>query len=352
MSTETLAWLNANTLIGYTDKRGTAWHYRASEQGDESNHYPGAVPVADVRRRLFAWSAEERPLSVELPATFDEATTLNAAGEPVRVVPVPDRKAIVRSDTGHVMGVFKDGYTPHQPGEWLLDNVEAILGGDLGIGSAGLLREGAVAWVQIESPENVRTPEGVDFRPNLLAATSFDGSLATTYARTATVVVCDNTLTAGLAGASSALKVRHSRYSGLRVADARVALQVVEQTASDFAGEVRRLTSWDVPTRAWSLFLDAVCPVDETARTTRSATLAADKRASLDRLYRFDARCAPWSGTAFGVLQAVNTWAHHEQTVRGASRADRNALNAVTGRTAAADAEALATLARFAPVPA
>lgn len=33
MSRETATWLNAMTLIGYTDQRGHAWHYRAGEQG-------------------------------------------------------------------------------------------------------------------------------------------------------------------------------------------------------------------------------------------------------------------------------------------------------------------------------
>jgi hypothetical protein len=49
MSKETLQHLNANTLIGFTDKRGHAWHYRAEEQGDEPNHYLGAIPLGDVR---------------------------------------------------------------------------------------------------------------------------------------------------------------------------------------------------------------------------------------------------------------------------------------------------------------
>jgi hypothetical protein len=49
-SRETLTRLNTQTLIGYTSKRGQAWHYRADRQGSEPNHYVHAVPVADVRR--------------------------------------------------------------------------------------------------------------------------------------------------------------------------------------------------------------------------------------------------------------------------------------------------------------
>src|SRR5215831_410838 len=60
MSAENIPWLNKNVLVGFTEKRkspgnpdGVAWHYDKRYQTDESNHYPGAIPVEDVRRRLF-----------------------------------------------------------------------------------------------------------------------------------------------------------------------------------------------------------------------------------------------------------------------------------------------------------
>jgi len=74
MSKESISWLNTNTLIGCTDKRGTAWHWKAQEQDGQSNHYPGAIPVPDVQDRLFGWQAESRRLAVELPAAVVDAT--------------------------------------------------------------------------------------------------------------------------------------------------------------------------------------------------------------------------------------------------------------------------------------
>ena len=53
MSSETNEWLNQRTLIGNVDQRGKAWHYRADQQGAEPNHYPGFIPLADIKRRLF-----------------------------------------------------------------------------------------------------------------------------------------------------------------------------------------------------------------------------------------------------------------------------------------------------------
>ncbi len=59
--------------------------------------------------------------------------------------------------------------------------------------------------------------------------------------------------------------------------------------------------------------------------------MADRKRDGLQRLYRHDQRVAPWAGTAHGVLKAVNTYEHHEATVRGAERGERNMLKTVTG---------------------
>jgi hypothetical protein len=104
--------------------------------------------------------------------------------------------------------------------------------------------------------------------------------------------------------------------------------------ADDFAAEVAQLCAIEVTPSQWSQFLDTHVPrVDPTGLPLegRSLTLADNKRDALQRLYAHDSRVAPWAGTAHGVLQAVNTFEHHEGTVRGASRADRNMLRAVTG---------------------
>jgi len=248
MSKETLSWLNTNTLIGCTDKRGTAWHWRAQEQGERSNHYPGAIPVPDVQDRLFGWQAESRRLAVELPAAVVDATHWES-GLPRRWAVLPDRQAICRSDNNTLMGIFGPGYTRHQYNEWLLTTVADLLDDDLAISSAGLLRGGAIAWVEVSMPDTITTPEGVAFRPNLLATTSFDGSIATTYKRTVTDTVCDNTRELALSERGQEVKVKHSRHSGLQLALTRQALQMVHTLADDFAQEVARLCRMEVTSR-------------------------------------------------------------------------------------------------------
>ncbi|MCW2496430.1 DUF932 domain-containing protein [Jatrophihabitans sp.] len=340
MSRETLAHLNTNTLIGNTDHRGTAWHYRADLQAAEPNHYAGPVPLEDVRRRLFAWTADSRPIAVELPADLATMTHISADGRPVRWSVISDRQAITRSDTGHVMGIFTDGYERHQYDQWLLTTVANILDDTLSVSSAGLLRHGAIAWVEVSVPESITTPEGVTFRPNLLATTSFDGSIATTFKRTVTDTVCDNTRELALSEKGQQYKIKHSRYSQLKLADAREALNMVHTLADDFAAEIARLCAIEVTRTQWGRFLDLHVPTVDTdgnRLTGRSATTADNRRSILQKLYSHDLRVAPWAGTAHGVLQAVNTYEHHEGIVRGATRPERNMLRTVTGDFGALD---------------
>jgi phage/plasmid-like protein (TIGR03299 family) len=334
MSRETIEFLNTNILIGNTDHRGTAWHYRAEEQGAEPNHYPGPVPLADVQRRLFAWQAESRRIAVENPATVETMTHIDETGQPARWAVIADRQAISRSDTDAVMGIFTDGYVRHQYDVWLLGTVANILDDDLSISSAGLLRGGAIAWVEVSVPESITTPEGVTFRPNLLATTSFDGSIATTFKRTVTDTVCDNTREMALAEKGQQVKVKHSRYSQLKLADARDALAMIHTLADGFAAEIAHLCRIEVSREQWSRFLDLHVPLvdKESVRLAgRSLTMAESKRAGLQRLYNHDLRVAPWAGTAQGVIQAVNTYEHHEGAIRGTDRSERNMLRTVTG---------------------
>lgn len=317
MSAETIQWLADNTLIGFTEKRGNAWHYRAGN----NNHYPLAVPTEDVRRRLFSWNAVEGPFQ----------TVLNG-----QVIEDPSRKVIIRDDTATVLGTFRNSFQIHGYDEWLIRQTETIADSDLGVSSAGLLRGGAVAWVQFEMPESMNV-EGMEFRPFITAATSLDGSLASTYQTGSQVVVCDNTLSAALGDKSRQIKIRHSSKSLGRLGEVRDALGLVYTVADNFAAQIEALTSTKVSDKVWSRFLDGLAPAPKDGASARAAAMVERKREALTRLYTTDVRAAQWHGTALGVLQAVNTFEQHEQHVRGISRPERNALNMVTGAFEKAD---------------
>jgi phage/plasmid-like protein (TIGR03299 family) len=322
MSNETTQWLNQNVLVGMTDKRGTAWHYKASDQGEEPNHYAGAIPVEDVRRRLFHWSALEVPMFISVPSED---------GESFDYQEVPSKNAIVRSDTYEVLGVPSKRYVPHQYDEWLLESVGNIIDDDLVIGSAGLLKNGAIAWVQIEMPENSKVAD-VEFRPNLLATTSFNGSIATTYKRTVTIVVCDNTRAMALREDSDQVRIRHTANSALRLASARSVLEVVHEMEDEFTQELNRLLSISITDQQFEKFLTKLIPVKDT-ESKQAVTRSDNQKAELLTLWREDQRVSPWKNTAYGALQAVNTHRQHfRQTRKGNLIVERTMLDNLKGK--------------------
>ena len=350
MSRETLQDLNTNTLIGNTDARGHAWHYRAEEQGTESNHYPGPIPIEDVRRRLFC-------LDRRVP-------------HPRRRDPGDDRDDDPPRRRGNTAAL---GGRPGPAGHHPLRHQRRD--GDLRprLRAAPVRRVAARHGRQHPGRRPVhhlrRSAQGrgdrlgrglrpgVDHHPGGRGVPAQPAghhqlrrqSTATTFKRTVTDVVCDNTRDLALAEPGQEFKVKHSRYSIARLGEAREALAIIHTLAEEFAAEVAQLCATPVTPAQWDQFLDLTVPRTDTQGqplTGRSLTMADTKRSTLERLYAHDARVAPWAGTAHGVLQAVNTFEHHEGTVRGATRAERNMLRTINGDFGQLDRTTLATLDR------
>lgn len=333
MSSETLEWLQQNTLIGFTDKRGAAWHGRESDD----NHFAGAVPQ-ERALQLLSYPVMEGTV---------ESTVLTEDG--VLTVTDPDRKAIVRTDTQSILGLFKSGYQMHQPQQWCLENLDLILSGGLQIGSVVVLKGGAVAAVQAELPENRlaqgKGAEPVEYRPFVTAATSFDGSIATTYGRGAQVVVCDNTLSVALRSFDAVTKIRHSRHSLNRVGEVRMNLKlVVEQSADAFDEQVRALTSKYVTDQQFAEIVKSFTGVDK-ANEGRSKTIAENKELALLNLWNNDNRVAPWKNNGYGVLAAFNTASHHVFGAEG-TRVQRNQQRVIEGKWDEFDSKIVSMLER------
>ena len=328
MSAETIEYLNANTLIGFTEKRGTAWHYR----GTHDNHFEGPIP----RERALDL------LSYPLVEAGITATYLTEDG--VTSVVDENRKGIVRVDTGEVMGVFSNSYQIHQPAEWCLENVDLLLDGGLQIGSVVVLKGGRVAALQAELDETRVGPENIKHRPFITAATSTDGSMATTYGVGTQVVVCDNTLAVALRSFDALTKIRHTSMSLSRVGQVRQNLGlIVEQVGDVFDQQVRTLLDEHVSDARWAEFVKSFTQV-ETAKPGRAQTMRQNKADALNDLWFNDERVAPWKNSAYGVVAAVNTATHH---IFGSDekRVARNQERTITGKWDGVDAGTLRVLA-------
>lgn len=346
MSKETSEWLNTQTLIGFTEQRGNAWHYRADLQKEHitasgrrylGNHYPGAIPLEDVEDRLFNWEATS--VDVQLPDGYV----------------IPGKKALVPSDDPHhVFEIVSDSYQIHGFKEWLLGNVAEMVSGGVAdgtpihISSAGLIKSRAIAWVELSLKDTIWTPSGIGFRPNILSTTSLNRTVATTYKRTSQLVVCDNTYWGAMGEKGETYKRRHTRNSGgkMEMDRAREALGLIVATVDDMQQELQRMTEIEVTRAEFDVIVKELTkPKDPESKS--GATHAEKKRQQLTALYENDNRVAPWSGTAFGVTQAFNTWAHHIKATHGATqRAERNMHDAIVGNTSKDDHDVWNTIVK------
>lgn len=303
--------------------------------GEDVQTFPAAVPVTALQS-LFAWDAVASPLYA-----------MTSHG----MVELADKVANTRSDTGAPLGVVSKRYGLHQYSDSLL-TAAALLTGQtdsgqvLGVSGAGLLGGGSKAWLTVSLPDTIVTAEGVEFLPQLMCYGSHDGSLVTGYKRTVTNLICGNQMGSLTRSGSAAYSIRHTRHSAIRVADAQAALGIIVETADEFAAEVAELCAMAVSDAQWAAFLTAAVPlpVAGSAKTTRALTMAENKREGLSTLWQSDPRVSPWKGTAWGVVQAVNTYAHWVAGVRNVDRAERNTLSALSGDFDALDAGTLKTL--------
>lgn len=330
MSRETLQWLNENSLIGFTAERGKAWHHLEGYD----NHFEGAIPVERMLDLMSYPLAEGVPTVTVLGD--DGVTTFEAKGH----------KGIVRVDTGEVFKFFREGYQIHQPREWLVQNLDTLTHGGLQLAAGLLLKGGAVASVQAELTDTREAAEGVKHRPYITAATSMDGSMATTYLVGTRLWVCDNTLTYALAEKDALKhKVRHSSKSLGRMGEVRQNLGlVVEEVGDAIDQEIARLTAEYVSDERWREFTQALTEYNPD-KPGKAATNAQRKIAQLNQMWNHDERVAPWKNSAWGVLSAVNTAEHHVFGTDGTAREQRNALRTVQGKWDAIDRNTLRVLA-------
>jgi len=326
MSKYTTSELHDGTLIGKVDEYGKAWH--------GAGHFMGWVPLDEAREFLTVNVVLDTPIV--------------ANGDASRF------RAVVNADTGYVFQMVTDVYEPPSYTRVLLDDVALILDeakGSLQVGSVVCLGNKAQAVVQIRPSEGI-TVGGDKILPWLCGYSSLDSSWATGYKAVATRVVCDNTAELSRREGGAMYSRKNTKGSKLNVAEARKTVGLFFQGFEDLAEQIERLQDTAVSDRQFGKVLDYLFPLTDAngqPLTQTGATRRDGVRQAIKGLYQSDVRVAPWAGTSWGVLQAVNTWHHHLSTVRnegqGVSRHQRQAANLAEGKTAALDAKTLKALA-------
>lgn len=295
----------------------------------------GALDIDEVRDGLFGWDV--------VPVEDIRGSVITPDG--VATVNFPRKMGVARSDTLRPFEIHSDAYGIHQPKQWLVDTLGDILDDGLSLAGAGHFKYGAVGFVQVELPDTITTRHGIDFRPMLTAATSHDGSCASTYTLAATVIVCRNTFAAAMTeNPEERVRIRHTANSIARLGEIRSVLGLVHVMADEFEREVETLANQVVTDQQFEQIVAAY--VGKPGESKRSQTMAENKRDALLGLWKSDPMVAPWAGSKWGAMQAISTFEHHLQIVRGSDRTTRNAERMVMGGAERENASALALINR------
>ncbi len=202
-------------------------HELAEANGKTSMAYFGETPWHGLGTKL------------DNPATSAEAIVSAGLDYDVNLVPLvtndgrptPQRKATVRSDTGAVLGVVGNTYTPIQNAEAFefLDSVVADSG--LRYHTAGALGRGERVWMLARLPGQIRVKDSDDITEKyLLLSNSHDGTAALRVLFSPIRVVCANTLSiAHRQGRQQGISILHRGDHQTKVQEAQKVLGIAHR---------------------------------------------------------------------------------------------------------------------------
>lgn len=239
------------------------------------------------------------------------------AGSLGSIMTFGDQKVLYRSDTKAALSVVSGRYQVVQPREVLefYRDLTQVAGYELE--TAGVLKAGRKFWALARTGKETLLKGNDLVKGYILLATSCDGSLATTATPTTVRVVCNNTLSIALNGASSAIKVPHSTSFDAQAVKRQLGIAVSQWDS--FMYRMKTLSERKVKSHeSMNYFLKVLCQSDSHADPSVGLTneRALKKVQALYEGHGRGAELSAASGTAWGLLSAVTEFVDHEKRAR------------------------------------
>lgn len=294
-------------------------HEIATTNGRPSIAYFGETPWHRLGTRL------------ERPATAAEAITAAGLGYEVSMASlytaegteVPQRKAVVRTDSNQILGVVGNSYVPIQNRECFQFLDAVVAEGQLQYHTAGALGSGERVWMLAKLPGFIRVKASDDHVEKfLLLSNSHNGSSALRVFFTPIRVVCANTLAiANRRGEGQGVTVLHKGDLGAKVREAQKVLGLAVRFYDNVEVGINHLAR-QYPTKAQlANYFRALYPNPEEGNKTR----ARNTRKELFRLFEegrgqdiYEVRNTWWSA-----YNAVTEYVDHHRTTRARNDRDR-----------------------------
>lgn len=294
-------------------------HELAKTNGRTAMMYAGETPWHKLGTRL------------EEPATAEEA--INAAGldylAELKVIqtsdgtPVPQRKAVVRSDTKDVLGVVGNSYVPVQNRQafGFLDAI--VADASLRYHTAGALGKGERVWMLAKLPDDIRVKNSDDITEKyLLLSNSHDGTSSLRVYFSPIRVVCANTLAIAEAqGRGQGVSIIHKGDLAAKVQQAQEVLGLANRFYENVEERINVLASHYPSQEQLEVFFKNVFPDPPEGESTRTKNV----RQEMFRLFEEgighdmpEIRHTTWTA-----LNAVTEFVDHHRSTRGKTTAER-----------------------------
>jgi len=187
-----------------------------------------------------------------------------------KVITIPNKNVLYRSDTGADIGIVSNRFKVVQPNEILDFFQEVCEKNKMKMSTAGVLFGGRRFWGLAEiNAEDVKTGDTV--KNNILLMTGTDGTYSTTAKHVSTRVVCNNTLEVAMSeNDKNVIRVRHSQ-----VFDAKkvmLDMDLIQKNFEEFMQTLRTMSDVKMTGAQQSKFVRDMILGDQVEEEIRKAS--------------------------------------------------------------------------------
>lgn len=281
----------------------------------------GKTPFAYVGDPTWHGLGQKLSPNSPIPVWIEEAGfNFEIVGAPInvplndgRVVSLPDRQVLYRSDTLAGLATVSNKYKIVQPAEVLEFYEDLVETGGFHLETAGILFGGKRMFALAKTNDAEDVVKGDAVKGYLLLSTSCDGSLATTAQFTSVRVVCNNTLRMAIREKDSKehprIAIPHSaKFDAKKV---KQQLGLAQSSYELFMNDMRKLASRELTNREAVAFLVGMFG-DPSQKLEDQEPGPAKLMRDVHALYAGAGMGAGTAGrTAWGMLNAVTEYYDH-----------------------------------------
>ena len=244
-------------------------------------------------------------------------------------IEIPNYKANVRDIDGKVLGIVTDRYQIVQNSD-AFDFTDSLIGEGCVYETAGSLCGGKRVFLLAKMPE--KRVLGEKFDPYICFTNTHDGSGAIKAIMTPVRVVCQNTLSLALQGATRTWSTHHLGDLGSKLAEAKYTLRMANDYMDRFEEVADQLANTAVSEDQAYHIVDELFPI-ATEMSDRQARNITEKKEEFI-VCMFAPDILKYKGTAYQLVQAASDFATHRAPKRKTSTyQERNFSNVLDGNT-------------------